>query len=304
MATTAFHTELTVPVTGGPLTVAVAGPGEPGAAPLVLGVHGITGSHRLLAAVARHLATRDITFLVPDLRGRGGSAGLPEPYGLDAHTADLAAVLDYWDAGRAVLAGHSMGAYIAARLAAAHPARCAGVVLVDGGISPRRTPVTDPDAVLEAVLGPALARLRMEFGSPEDYRDFWRRHPAFVHRWNADVENYVDYDLHGPSGALRSKVVESAVRADGRDVLDGTAAWHALAAVPEPLVLIRAPRGLADEPNPQVPEAVVGEAKRTVPTMRDVLIDDTNHYLIVLGEREAAAVAAEIARVTVSPGAG
>jgi hypothetical protein len=38
--------------------------------------------------------------------------------------------------------------------------------------------------------------------------------------------------------------------------------------------------------------------------MKDVLIDETNHYLIVLGEREAAAVAAEIARVAMSLGAG
>lgn len=304
MVTTAFHTELIVPVTGGGLTVAVAGPGEAGAAPLVLGVHGITASHRLLAVVARHLAARDITFLVPDLRGRGASAGLPGPYGLDSHVADLVAILDYWDAGPAVLAGHSMGAYVVARLAAAHPARSAGVVLIDGGIPPRGALTTDPDAVLEAVLGPALARLRMEFASPEAYRDFWRRHPAFAHRWNADVENYVDYDLHGPPGALRSKVVESAVWADGRDVLDSVTGWGAVVAVPEPLIIIRAPRGLADEPNPQLPDAAVTEAKRTVPVTSDLLIEDTNHYLIVLGEREAAAVAAEIARVAVSTGAG
>ncbi|MGH3786338.1 MAG: alpha/beta fold hydrolase [Pseudonocardiaceae bacterium] len=304
MVTTAFHTELIVPVTGGGLTVAVAGPGEPGAAPLVLGVHGITASHRLLAVVARHLAARDITFLVPDLRGRGASAGLPGPYGLGSHVADLMAVLDYWDAGHAVLAGHSMGAYVVARLAAAHPARSAGVVLIDGGIPPRGALTTDPDAVLEAVLGPALARLRMEFASQEAYRDFWRRHPAFAHRWNADVENYVDYDLHGPPGALRSKVVESAVWADGRDVLDSVTGWGAVVAVPEPVIIIRAPRGLADEPNPQLPAAVVTEAKRTVPVTSDLLIEDTNHYLIVLGEREAAAVAAEIARVAVSSGAG
>jgi lipase len=304
MATTTFHTELAVPVAGGSLTVAVAGPGEQGAAPLVLGAHGITGSHRLMAVVARHLAARGITFLVPDLRGRGASAKLPGPYGLDTHVADLVAVLNYWDAGRAVFAGHSMGAYIVARLAAAHPARCAGVVLIDGGISPRGISATDPDAVLEAILGPALARLRMEFASLEDYRDFWRRHPAFAHRWNADVEGYVDYDLHGPPGALRSKVVESAVRTDGSDVLDGAAAWKAVTAIPQPVVIIRAPRGLADDPNPQVPEAVAAEAKHTVPVMKDVFIDDTNHYLIVLGEREAAAVANEIALLTVSAGVG
>jgi pimeloyl-ACP methyl ester carboxylesterase len=279
------------------LTVAVAGPGEPGAAALVLGVHGITGSHLSLAVVARHLAARGITFLVPDLRGRGASAALPGPYGLAAHVADLVAVLDYWGVERAVLAGHSMGAYIVARLAAAQPGRCAGVVLVDGGLPLAVPDHADLDVALEAVLGPALARLRMEFVSPADYRDFWRRHPAFAGRWNADVESYVDYDLDGPPGALRSKVVEAAVRADGRDEFDVAAVQAAVAAMPEPVVLVRAPRGLADEPNPLLAAAVVNEAKRTVPGLRDVLVDDTNHYLIVLGDREAAVVATEIARV-------
>lgn len=274
----------------------------------MLGVHGITGSYPSLAVLARHLAARDITFLAPDLRGRGASAGLSGPYGLDAHVADLLAVLDHWGAERAVLAGHSMGAYIVARLAAAHPERCAGVVLIDGGLRPSLPPDTDPDAntdpdpdaALETVLGPAFARLRMTFASPEDYRDFWRRHPAFVNRWNSDVESWVDYDLDGLPGALRSTVVEAAVRADGRELLDGAATGEVVAAVAEPVVLIRAPRGLADEPNPLLSETVVDQAKRIVPGMRDVLIADTNHYLIVLGDREAAAVAAEIARVTVS----
>jgi lipase len=297
MVAAVFHTEFAAPVAGGSLTLAVAGPGEPGAAPLVLGAHGTTQSHRALVAVARHLAERDITFLAPDLRGRGGSAGLPGPYGLGSHVGDLVAILDYWGAERAVLAGHSLGAYIVARMAAAHPERCGGVVLIDGGLSPRLSSSIDVDAVLDAVLGPALARLRMTFTSREDYRDFWRRHPAFINRWNADIENWVDYDLGGPPGALRPSVAESAVRADGRDVLDGAAVWASLAAVAEPVVLLRAPRGFLDDPHPLLPEAMVQEAKQSIPRLRDVLIDDTNHYLIVLGDREAAAVAVEIARI-------
>jgi lipase len=300
MATTSFHTEMKVPVAGGSLTVAVAGPRKPSAAPVVLGLHGITGSHRVLAAVARRLAARDITFLAPDLRGRGASASLPGPYGLDAHVADVMAILDYWGSERAVLAGHSMGAYVAARLAAARPSRCAGVLLIDGGLSPRLPMHIDPDAVLDALLGPALARLRMTFASHEDHRDFWRRHPAFARRWNADIADYVDYDLVGTPGALRSRVVEAAVRSDWRDQLDRAAVWAALTAVPRPVVLIRAPRGLADEPTPLLPETLVDQAKRTVPGLEDVLIDDTNHYLIVLGAREAAAVAEVIERVTVA----
>src|SRR2546423_2371381 len=298
MPTTAFHTELAVAVAGGALTVAVAGPGAPGAAPVVLGLHGTTGPPRSLAAVARPLAARDITFLVPDLRGRGTSAALPGPYGLNAHVADLVAVLDHWGAERPVLAGPSVGAWVAAGAAAAHPERCAGVVLVDGGLSVRLSGGIDPDAVLDSVLGPALARLRMTFASRQHYRDFWRRHPAVANYWNADIADFVDYDLVGPPGALRSRVVEAAVRVDGRDVLDATAAWAALAAVAQPVVLLRAPRGFADEPSPLIPETPVDQAKRIVPGMGVVLIDDTNHYLIVFGEREAVAGAGEIARVT------
>lgn len=297
MSDTAFHTVMAVPVAGGRLTVAVAGPAQSNGSPPVLGLHGTTGSHRGLAVIARHLAARDITFLVPDLRGRGASAGLPGPYGLNTHVSDLVAVLDHWGARQAVLAGHSLGAYVAARAAAAHPQRCAGVVLVDGGLSPRISGDIDYDAVIDAVLGPALARLRMTFESHQDYRIFWRRHPAFAHRWNADIDNFLDYDLVGPPGALHSRVVESAVRADGRDVLDGAAAWASLVALPEPVVLLRAPRGLLDDPNPLLPEDLVQQAKRAVPTMRDVLIADTNHYLIVLGAREAAAVGAEITQI-------
>jgi lipase len=303
MATTSFHTELAVPVVGGCLTVAVAGPGAPGSAPVVLGLHGISGSHRGLGVVARQLAARGITCLVPDLRGRGASAGLPGPYGLNAHVADLVAVLDHWGAERAVLAGHSMGAYVAGRLAAAYPERSAGVVLIDGGLTHRLPGNIDPDAVLDAVLGPALTRLHRTFASRQDYRDFWRRHPAFANYWNADIANFLDYDLVGPPGALRSRVVEAAVRLDGRDVLDGAAAWAALAAVPGPVVLLRAPRGLADEPSPFQPESLVDQARRVVPQIRVVLIEDTNHYLIVFGAREAAAVADEIAQVVAASAA-
>jgi hypothetical protein len=42
-------------------------------------------------------------------------------------------------------------------------------------------------------------------------------HPALAGAWNSDVEDYLRYDLTGPDGALRSRVVEAAVRTDGRE---------------------------------------------------------------------------------------
>jgi pimeloyl-ACP methyl ester carboxylesterase len=287
-----MFSDLDVPVRGGLLRVGIAGTGPTP----VLAVHGITGSHRSWTAVARCLGDT-VTVVAPDLRGRGHSGALPGPYGLDVHVGDLLAVLDHRGVERAVVAGHSMGAYIAARFAAAHPDRTAGVVLVDGGLPLPVPEGADPDVVLEAVLGPALARLRMDFESPAAYRQFWLGHPALGPRWSPDIEDYVDYDLLPLDGAYCSRVSEAAVRADGRDLLDGAAAWKALTSMPPPVVLVRAPRGLLDEPNPLLPEAVVDEARRLVPVLGDVVVDDTNHYLIVMGEREAAAVAAEISRL-------
>jgi pimeloyl-ACP methyl ester carboxylesterase len=297
-----FHSVLDVPVAGGSLAVGVSGPA--GGAPVVLAVHGITGSHRSWVPVARHLGD-DVTFVAPDLRGRGASGALPGPYGMASHVEDLVAVLDHVGATLisgtprtpgVVLAGHSMGAFVVARLAAAHPARVRSVALVDGGlVLPVPTDV-DPDQVLEMVLGPALARLRMTFETRDAYRDFWRAHPAFAGpgMWSADVEDYVDYDLAGEPGQLRSRVSEAAVRADGADLLDVGAVRRAFMSLACPTALVRAPRGLLDEPNPLLPEEAVAEARAALPHLVDVVVPDTNHYQILLGDREAKMVADQV----------
>src|SRR5206468_4996938 len=158
----------------------------------------ITGSHRSWAPAARHLGEA-VTVLAPDLRGRGESAGVGSPSGMAAHVEDLIAVLDHAGCDRAVLAGHSMGAYIVARFAASAPDRLSAAVLVDGGLPLPVPPDIDADTLLEAVLGPSLGRLRMTFPSIEAYRDFWRAHPAFApFAFSADIADYVDYDLASP----------------------------------------------------------------------------------------------------------
>ncbi|MFD0478122.1 alpha/beta fold hydrolase [Nonomuraea thailandensis] len=165
----------------------------------IIAVHGITASLMAWAAVGRRLPD-GWSLVAMDLRGRGHSASLPGPYGLPRHAEDVLRVADHVGAGPdAVLTGHSMGAYVAALAGARR--EFAGVVLVDGGIPLPPIPEgMDPGAALEATLGPALARLRQTFPSAEAYVDFFKAHPAFAGRWNADVEAYVRYDLTGPEG--------------------------------------------------------------------------------------------------------
>jgi pimeloyl-ACP methyl ester carboxylesterase len=252
--------------------------------------------------VARHLGDA-VTVLAPDLRGRGRSSELAGPFGMAAHVEDLVAVLDHVGSSRAVVAGHSMGGYIVAQFAATAPDRMSAAVLVDGGLPLPVPPDVDADVLLASVLGPSLARLQMTFPSVEAYRDFWRAHPGFAAgAWTDDVTDYVDYDLAppqaGPEGetVFRSRVSEIAVRADGRDLLDGDRAQKALHSLAEPCVLLWAARGLQNEDRPLLPAATIVDARALLPHLVVIEVPDTNHYLILLGDREAGVVADEIRR--------
>jgi pimeloyl-ACP methyl ester carboxylesterase len=298
----AFHTMSEVPVAGGMLTVARAGPPVEEAEGVVLAVHGIAASHRAWASVARELvATTSACLLAPDLRGRGPSARLPGPYGMAAHVADLVAVLDGVGADTAVVAGHSMGAYVAARLAAEHPERVSGLVLVDGGLAIPYPADQDPDEVVHAVVGPALARLGVTFARAEDYLQMWKLHPAFSGPWDVDVEAYLTYDMVAADDeerpeAVRSVTSASAVQTDGVELLVDETTRTALTHVQTPVRLLVAERGVLDDDKPLMPRTVVEEFEAARPDVHVQQVGDTNHYSILLGPGAGARTVASAIR--------
>jgi pimeloyl-ACP methyl ester carboxylesterase len=265
-----------------------------GSGPGVLAVHGITSNSHAWVGVARALDDR-ASLAAPDLRGRGRSAHLPGPYGVAAYARDLLAVLDRLELGQTVVVGHSLGAYIVARLAADHPERVRAAVLVDGGLTIPGALQVDPQRFIDGFLGPVLARLRERFPSREAYRDWWRAHPAFKSGVVADRDLvlYADHDLTGVEPELRPSVLEDAVRADAEEVLAIGEAAHRLAV---PATLLCAPRGLFDEPNPMQPlELVRGWAAEAPDQRQAVQVSDTNHYTLLFGERGARTVADRVA---------
>ena len=98
-------------------------------------VHGFPLDRRLWAAQAGAFGTiaRVIT---PDLRGHGKSTIVPGPFTMDQHADDLAALLDYLKIRRAVVAGLSMGAYVAFAFWRRYPGRVRGLILADTRAEP------------------------------------------------------------------------------------------------------------------------------------------------------------------------
>ena len=279
---------LNVPVDDGDLRVLLWGTGKR----VAVAVHGITASGMSWQAVARHMPP-DWTLAAPDLRGRGYSSDLSGPYGLDRHARDMAAVLRHFG-GRPVLAGHSMGAYVALLTRDAHPELVRRLVLVDGGLPLSLPEGIDPDAALDATLGPAIARLRQTYPDTEAYLDFWRAHPALAEHWTADVEAYARYDLTGVAGLLRSRVAVVAVRADSRDVLAEKPFADALSRLTRPTPLLTAPAGFFGAPPGVLTPELVAAWQERVPALRPQTIPGVNHYTILFEPEAAAAVSQAI----------
>jgi pimeloyl-ACP methyl ester carboxylesterase len=284
-----------VPVPGGDLTVGRWGSGSTA----VVASHGITANHRSFAEVAHHLRTAgaDVSLYAVDHRGRGGSASVPGPCGLEVHARDLLAVVDHLDVDQVVFVGHSMGAYVVACAAELAPDRVRGVVLIDGALPiPVQVPEdADIEELVRGVIGPALDRLDRTFASPEEYVAMWQEHPAVGGRYFSDVaEAYVRYDLIADGDRWRSPVRKDAVLEDGRSVLVDEGPRTAVSRLAVPTTLLWAPRGLLDQEPGLFPPDVVDQVVPSLGHVDARRIDDTNHYSIVLTPEGASAVAAAI----------
>ncbi|BBC97378.1 alpha/beta hydrolase [Streptomyces griseofuscus] len=285
------HEELRVPVHGGDLAVLRWPAADPGA-PVVLALHGITANGLSWARVAHHLAGR-VTLLAPDLRGRAHSGTLPGPYGIAAHADDMAAVAARLAPGPVVLTGHSMGAFTAALTAVRHPGLPSALLLVDGGVTFPVPTDLEPDELIAAVLGPAMARLSMTFEDRAAYRAFWQRHPGFAAAWSPWVDAYIQRDLIGEEPELRSSCALEAVRVDGIDQLGGEVA-EAIHRLPLPAWLLWAERGLMDEPQGLYDDERLAAAKLDPERVRTRRVPGTNHYTILVGDTGARLVADQL----------
>ena len=100
-----------------------------GDGPALLFIHGFPLDRSLWAHQVAALA--GWRRIAPDLRGLGASQVLETGYSMAAYADDLARLLDRLEIRRAVVAGLSMGGYVAFEMLRRHRDRVAGLILMD-----------------------------------------------------------------------------------------------------------------------------------------------------------------------------
>lgn len=282
---------LAIPRGGGELVLQRYGPlhGRP-----LLAIHGVTSSHLAWQFLADVLVPRGYTIWAPDLRGRGDANAVGGPYGMATHAADAVALLDAAGLDRVELVGHSMGGFVAVALQHLYPERVARLMLLDGGLPLTLPPGFSVEQVMPLILGPALARLAMTFDSLDAYRAYWQRNPAFEQRgWNVELDRYLAHDLRGSTDALHPATAPEAVAEDSLELWGDNLVEAGLKGLAEDVVMLRAERGLQNEPVPLYPEAVLALHAERFPRVVVRTIPDTNHYDLVISA-EGAALCAQV----------
>jgi 3-oxoadipate enol-lactonase len=157
-----------------------------GAGPAVVLLHGLTASRRYVLMGSRLLERSGYEVVAYDARGHGRSAPADEPsaYGYAHLARDLLAVLDGLGLERAILAGASMGAHTALRVALRAPERVTALGLITPAYEPSAAPAAQEGGSWQAL----AAGLRQ--GGVEGFvraYDF----SAVPERWQDTVERVI-----------------------------------------------------------------------------------------------------------------
>jgi lipase len=257
----------------------------------VICLHGITAQHRAFSAVARYLeASRGLVGV--DLRGRGDSDKPESGYSLDAHAADVIRVLDHLGLQSAVLAGHSMGAFVALKTALTFPERVRALVLLDGGwprVQSKPEEMTEEEkqeaAALEEGLARAFERLDMTFESPEAYLDFWfPGQNLTMEDLPRDLADYYLYDLGEVEGGFRPKASRVAAEEDSPSVSSTSPTVEEMRGLACPVALVRATQGFFPGSDPLISDETRDVMAVPLDIRTDIVLEGANHYTMLWPE--------------------
>jgi pimeloyl-ACP methyl ester carboxylesterase len=245
-----------------------------GAGKPVLCIHGITANCRCWDTLAEALAP-DYHVIAMDLRGRGRSDKPPRGYALAYHLRDINCLLNDLGLDRAVIMGHSLGAFIGLAFAAEYPERVDRLILVDGGGDLSK-------GQMEKVfvgIKPALDRLGQVFPSADAYLEKMKAAP-YIQPWSAVTEAYYRYEIETVEGGVRTNIAPAHIQEEAENIKKVDCAPY-YPRIQSKVLILRAPNGLLSQDDILLPEEVIDRMTRKIPHARRFDVEGMNHYGIV-----------------------
>lgn len=152
-----------------------------GQGPLVLMIASTGRGTAEFGPLADQLAKRGYKVALPEPRGIGGSRGPMENVSFHDFGRDFAAVIAA-EGGKAVIAGHAYGQWIAKTIAADHPQMTRGIVLLAGGakkwpqeLSDAITMINEPTSTREQKLAGLKLAFFAEGNDPTHWLEGWHQ---------------------------------------------------------------------------------------------------------------------------------
>ncbi len=245
----------------------------------IIFLHGITANAYCFQAFADDLASEHRVFAY-DLRGRGDSDKPESGYGIPVHATDLSELIDVLGLDRPVVAGHSMGAFVALYFAVHYPQKLSKLILIDAGVSPPWKTIEEQPAWLTA----SMNRLGTPVPSFEEYTQRLKAAPFLGPYWNSYVDLYFEHDVyHNSDGSVVSKANREGVLQDGQLQLSENKPEEQWKDITVPTLLMRAGQGLFTDNDQLLSEENVAVILNGIKSCRYVNFPKLNHYTIAFG---------------------
>lgn len=254
----------------------------------VLAVHGISSQRRQWNWL--RAARTDLSLIMPDLRGRGDSAGVSGHSSVARHAEDMVAVLDRLGLDAVHVCGVSLGGFVAVELATAYPDRVKSLVLVDGGLPTALpsglTPEATPTVVRERLLNRDLL-----WPSMRDYAGFFTAEVApLLDPADPLLLDYLMHELDGP----RARLDCAMLAADAASIISSP---FKASQVRVPVRLVTAEWGVGADSPPAYPDEHVRAMREELAIPVTVSsVAGVDHTACIMSPAGARAVAGEIDR--------
>jgi pimeloyl-ACP methyl ester carboxylesterase len=240
----------------------------------ILCIHGITANCRCWDTLAETLAPQH-QVMAMDLRGRGQSDRPSRGYALAYHLRDINCLLDDLKIERAVIMGHSLGAFIGLAFAAEYPGRVDRLILVDGGGDLSQEQMEKVFAGIK----PALDRLGQVFPTADAYLEKMKAAP-YIQPWSAVTETYYRHEIETIEGGVRTNIAPAHIQEEAVNIRKVDCAPY-YPRIKCDVLILRATNGLLSRDDILLPEDVVDRMMREIPRAQRFDVEGMNHYGIV-----------------------